>query len=70
MTLSPTVGHEQLALVDLVERLVTEYEGVVPAGTVMRCVARCRDEVDGVAPAQRVPAVERLARAALAAPVR
>lgn len=55
------------ALVDLTHRLVTEFESSLAAGSVIRCVARCRDELwqmglrDGI-----VEAVEAMARRRLA----
>ena len=51
------------ALLDVTHDLVVEHEGRVPAGSVIRCVARCRDELvlmglrDGL-----VEAVEAMAR--------
>lgn len=32
-------------LLDLTEGLVQEHAGLLPAGAVIRCVARCRDEL-------------------------
>jgi hypothetical protein len=29
----------------LTSRLVSEYRGILPPGTVMRCVARCREQL-------------------------
>ncbi len=63
MPTRPALGQEQLTLVDVVERLVTEYDGALPAGTVMRFVAQCREELRGLEPSETLPAaVERLAR--------
>ena len=50
-------------LVDLTCQLAREYDGVLAAGSVIRCVTRCRDELmlmgvrDGL-----LPAVEAMAR--------
>lgn len=32
-------------LLEVTERLVKEYEAILPAGSVPRCVVRCRDEL-------------------------
>ena len=32
-------------LLEVTERLVKEYEAILPAGSVLRCVVRCRDEL-------------------------
>ncbi len=32
-------------LIDVSDALVAEYDGLLPAGAVLRCVARCRDEL-------------------------
>lgn len=33
------------ALLDMTHDLVRQYEGRLPAGSVIRCVARCREEL-------------------------
>lgn len=52
----------------LVERLIAEYAGAVPAGAVMRCVSRVRHELlqAGVR-TNLVATVEQVARARLSA---
>ena len=32
-------------MVAMTERLVAEHEGLIPAGSVIRCVARCQDRL-------------------------
>ena len=39
------VAAARQALLDVTHGLVREYEGDVPAGSVIRCVVRCRDEL-------------------------
>lgn len=69
MTAAARRLRQREELLAMTERLVAEYAGMVPAGSVMRTVARChvdarrsgglRDDVVGV--------VEQVARARLAA---
>lgn len=60
------VSNSKTALLHVVERLTQEYEGVVPAGSVMRCVAGCVDDLQGSGLDGGLPeAVERLARVRL-----
>jgi hypothetical protein len=50
-------------LVDLAHRLVREHESVLPASSVIGCVARCRDELVGMGVREGLlPAVEAMAR--------
>lgn len=76
MTITPTVPgdhltvpRDQLALLGVVERLVSEYDGVLPAGTVMRSVIHCREDLDECGFTGLAAAVEDLARRRLAAVV-
>jgi hypothetical protein len=61
---SRSVRAELQRVVDL---LLEEYRGVVPAGSVIRCVARCTEIATrtGVPRPALAPAVERMARATL-----
>ncbi len=60
------MSQSRSALLHVVERLTQEYEGVVTAGTVMRCVAGCLDDLQGSGLDGGLPeAVERLARVRL-----
>ena len=53
----------RLDLLDVTHRLVGEFEGRVAAGAVLRCVARCRDEVLRAGTQVGLPeAVEAMAR--------
>ncbi len=54
----------------LTERLVAEYAEVIPPGTVVRCVARCREQLlrSGVRHGL-VPATEAAVRTALSATI-
>jgi hypothetical protein len=50
-------------LVDLAQRLVREHESVLPASSVIGCLARCRDELVGMGVREGLlPAVEAMAR--------
>ena len=39
------VAAERNELLDMTHRLVREHEQHLPAGSVIRCVSRCRDEL-------------------------
>ena len=47
-------------VLDITDRLVSEFAGAAPAGSVLRCVARCRQEA--IRAGLRSEAVEALAR--------
>lgn len=66
MTITATAAPDQLVYLGVVERLVTEYDGLLPPGTVMRSVIQSRNDLDGCGFSGLAAAVEQLARRRLA----